>query len=910
MVRDVMVTLLRWGVRFLLSLRYRIRVEGFDVLDDPVFKDKGILVLPNHPSEIEPLIMMVLLGKRLDLRPLVVENFYDYPFVKWAMKLVHARPVPEFDTAISAYKLKNAEKLFQDVVAELKDKKAILFYPSSGLKMTPEEKIGGRSLAHATVQAAPETELLLVRITGFWGSMFSKAYTEKTPDFWHVVGEGFKILLKNLIFFAPRRKIIIEFSKPSKDFPKLGSKMEFNKALEAFYNQYPVNDGERVSKEPLCKPPLYFWSKEVYEVIKPMPRGRVYHEIAVPLHIRQDIMYQLSEMSGKSVKEIHEHSDLIYDLGLDSLNVASLYTYLESHYQLEKDLKPGELKVVQDLFRAAMQLKSTESQVKEEIKEEESSWPKEHKRKGIPTCAEGETIIQAFLNKADQMKKAPVITDAVSGVMDYQTMKRAIVILAREIEKLEGKYIGVMLPSSNGVYLVILAIMLAGKIPVPLNWTVGSFFLNHAIDLMGIDHVITSEKFLKRLDNVDIGKALDRLLLLEDLRKGLTLKDKLRGAFLAKRSAKKILQKFSGGYVRGDDVAFVLFTSGTTALPKAVPLTHRNIMLNQKDFLQVIELHIEDVMVMALPPFHIFGLNLGLLGLLIGLRTVYSPDPLDGSQIAKEILKWHVSVVLMAPTFFSHLFRSATLSQLKSIRLCVSGAEKAPPTLMEFVHRLGDVMWVEGYGLTETSPVISVNTGNSRARGIGQILPSLDVVIVDQESGQKLGVHQIGEICVRGETVFQGYYKQDNKDCFIEIEGKKYYKTGDLGYYDEDRYLYLEGRLKLTFKRGGEMINLVAIEKALFNKAKEKGWIPPLTNHSPFACAPKEVPNGATKAVLFSEINIALDQVNSVLFEVGFSRLYKINEVIVVDELPLLKSGKVCYRKLFEMVSAPPTAKV
>jgi long-chain-fatty-acid--[acyl-carrier-protein] ligase len=902
MLRDAVIVVLRVVVKFLLSLRYRIHVRGEEVLKSSLLKENGVLVLPNHPAEIEPFIMMTLLGKQFDLIPLVVSNYYDYPFAKGIMKLIRAKPVSEFDKAISTYKLKAAEKLFQDVVDDLKNKKMVLFYPSSALKMTSEEKIGGRSLAHATIQAAPETEILLVRITGLWGSMFSKAYTEKTPDFWKLIGKGVIILLKNLLFFAPRRDVTIEFEFAPKNFPKFGSKTEFNKALEAFYNQYLTTDGERVKSEPLSKVPLYFWSTRVYGVEKSMPKMNSYHEIGVPLHVRQDIMYQLSEMSEKSVKEIHDHSDLIYDLGLDSLNVATLYSYLETHYEIEKTLEPGDLLVVQDLFAAAMHLKKGG---KDEMnKVDDSSWPKYGERNSSVLHAKGSTIIECFLNKANQMKKAPAITDAVSGVMDYQTMKRAVVILAREMEKLEGKYIGVMLPSSNGVYLVILALMLAGKVPVPLNWTVGSFFLNHAIDLMDIKHVVTSEKFMKRLDNVDIGKALERLVTLEDVRGGLSLMDKLRGAFLSKRGAETILNHFPKSRASIDDIAVVLFTSGTTALPKAVPLTHKNIMVNQKDVLEAIDLHIDDVMIMPLPPFHIFGLSVGLLGILLGLRMVFSPDPLDGSQIAKEILKWRVSVVVMAPTFFSHLFRSATLSQLKSVRLCASGAEKAPPTLLEFVQKLGSVLWLEGYGLTETSPLISVNTSKERPRGVGKIIPAVELIVIDPETKVKLDVHQVGEICVRGDTIFHGYYKQDNADYFIEVDGKSYYKTGDLGYYDEDRYLYLEGRLKLTFKRGGEMINLVAIEKVLFDKAKEKGWIEPAMSRSPFACAPKDVPGSATRAVLFSEINIALDQVNNALFEAGFSRLYKINEVIVVEELPLLKSGKVCYRKLFDMISS------
>ncbi len=907
MLRDATIMVLRGMIRFLLSLRYRIKIRGADVLKSPQLQDKGILILPNHPAEIEPFMLMVLLGNKFDLRPLVISNFYNYPFASWIMKLIRARPVSEFDKAVSSYKLKAAEKLFHDVTNDLKSNKAVLLYPSSALKTSGEEKIGGRSLAHATLQDAPDSEILLVRITGLWGSMFSKAYTEETPNFWKIIGKGALLLLKNLIFFAPRREVIIEYALPPKDFPKFGSRAEFNKALETFYNQYPTKTEERLAKEPLSKVPLYFWSTRFYEVPKALPKPNVYHEISVPLHIRQDIMYQLSEMSEKSVKEIHDHSNLIYDLGLDSLNVASLYTYLDSHYELEKSLEPGDLMVVQDLFAAAMRLKKGGKD--ESIKLDDSSWPK-YGRRPDPVHAKGESIVEAFFNKADELKSAPAIADAVSGVMDYQTMKRAIVILAKEIQKLEGNYIGIMLPASNGVFLVILATMLAGKVPVPLNWTVGSFFLNHAIDLMDIKNVITSEKFMKRLDNVDIGKALDLLVTLEDIRKGLSIKDKLSGAFLAKRSGKTILSKFPGGKIKGDDIAVVLFTSGTTALPKAVPLSHKNIIIDQRDTLEAIDLHESDVIMMPLPPFHIFGLNIGFLGLLLGLRTVYSPDPLDGSHIAKEILKWRASVVIMAPTFFSHLFRSATLSQLKSVRLCASGAEKAPPTLLEFVQKLGSVMWLEGYGLTETSPMISVNTSKERPRGVGKIIPAVDLVIRDPETGVKLNVHQIGEICVRGDTIFNGYYKQDNSDYFVDIEGKSYYKTGDLGYYDEDRYLYLEGRLKLTFKRGGEMINLVAIEKVLFDKAKEKGWIPPDTGRSPFACAPKEVTGAATRAVLFSEINIALDQVNSALLEAGFSRLYKINEVIHIDELPLLKTGKVCYRKLFDKIKENEVVKV
>lgn len=902
MFRKMFLKFLQVIMKGAIRLRYRIVVRGKEVLKDPRYKKHGVLICPNHVAEIEPFILMSMLAAKMEARPLVTEKYYYYPFAKFFMNLVRAKPVAQFDQAVSEEKFKGAEQLFKEVVEDLKKGDRFLLYPSAALKTTPEERIGGRSLAHATVSAAPDTEILLVRITGLWGSRFSKAYSEDAPDFWSLIRKSITILLKNGIFFAPRRKVIIEFSHLPKNFPKYGTKVEFNRALEDFYNQYPdlTNSVVRHKGEPLQQVPYYFYSKKVPQVYIRKKRLNGFQDLAVPKHVRQDIMYQLSELSGKSVKEIDDNADLVHDLGLDSLNIATLFAYLETHYSIDSKLESGDIVTVQDLFAAAINVKESK---KEQMKEEVSSWSKQKKKRNETQFAEGETIIEVFLNSCDRMGSVPACADAVSGELDYLTMRRAVVILARKIEKLEGDFIGVMLPSSVGAYIVILAIMLAGKTPVPLNWTIGSYFINHAIDLLGVKHVISSERFLQRLNNVDIGKASNLLVRIEDMRKSLTWKDKIRGALLAKKKAAKILSSFPAVDKKEEDIAIALFTSGTTALPKCVPLTHKNILTNQKSFIGAIDLSATDVLFMVLPAFHIFGLNVGLLPLLIGTRIYYSPDPLDASTISKEILKWHVTIILMAPTFYANLFRVATVSQLSPIRIFVSGAEAAPQSLVEFIQKLGNVWFIEGYGLTETSPVLAVNYIYTRARGVGKIIPCIDLVVIEPESKQKLAERQVGEICVRGDSVFSGYYKQDNKDVFIEIDGKKYYRTGDLGYYDEQGYLFLEGRLKLSFKKGGEMISLAAIETAIFKKAKERGWIPEDINHMPFACVPREMAQGGTpKIVLFSEISLPLDQVNSALLESGFSRLYKVNEVNVIDQIPILKTGKTCYRKLFEIV--------
>jgi len=905
MIRKILLKVLRGIFKVLFSLRYKIEIKNAEVLKDPRLKGRGILVLPNHVAEIEPFMLLSAIGSNFELRPLVTERFYYYPFASFFMKLVRAKPVADFDNAVNEFKLKGAEKLFNDVVSDLNNGAHILMYPASALKVTPDEKVGGRSLAHSTIQHAPNTEIVLVRITGLWGSLFSKAYTDEAPDFWSIMGRGITIILKNLLFFTPRRKVLIELSIPSEDFPKNGTKTEFNRALEEFYNQYPdLEDKEKIhKKEPVTQVPFYFWSKKVPQLLDRKTNKNYNPEFHVPKHIRQDLICQISELSDKSVKDIPDYADLVYDVGLDSLNIASLYTYIDTHYEVDPNLLPSDLKTVQDLLAAAMHVKKTRVETKNF--DFTSSWSKTKSSRPSAAFSEGKTIIEMFLNSCDRMKHNPACSDATTGEMDYLTLRRAVIILARKIEKLEGDYIGVMLPSSVGAYIIILAIMLAGKIPVPLNWTIGRFFINHALDLLEINHVISSAKFLQRLDNVDIGKALDKLVLIEDIKKSLTLKDKLKGALLAKRSGSKILKAFPAAKLTENDTAIALFTSGTTALPKCVPLTHKNIISNQKSGLESFDLDKDDALIMVLPPFHIFGLNIGLLPLLMGIKVVYSPDPLDGSTIAKEILKWRVTVIFMAPTFYSHLFRVASISQLKSLRLFISGAEAAPPSLMEYIQKLGDVWFLEGYGLTETSPIISVNFPQTRARGVGKIISCLDLIIIDAETEQKLAEQQIGEICVHGDSVFNGYYKHDNSKVFIEINEKKYFRTGDLGHYDEHGYLYLGGRLKNTIKKGGELISLAAIEAELFKKAKEKGWIAQDINHSPFACVPKETPQGSTKAVLFTEVNIPLDKVNNALLEAGFSRLYKVNEVLVIDEIPMLKSGKTCYRKLFDMLTKP-----
>lgn len=913
MIRRFLSKLIVFKIYLLLRLRYKFIVKGKEHLRDKKLLEKGALILPNHPTfGLDPFIVKKFAGK-LDMIPLVAEDFYNFGLLKPFMWCTRAKPVMSFDNAVTDFKFRETEKLYNEVVEDLKKGEKILLFPGGGLKREAKERIGGRSLAYRLMQDAPDTEIILVRISGLWGSSLSTAQSDGiTPKPVTAAGRALVKALLNGFFFAPRRRVLVEFEKVSDSFPKHGSKIEFNKSLEEFYNQYPTEKNlysgnysaeERVAEEPITLTKEYFWSKKI-PVAKVLKKEKcIYEDLYIPGQVRRDILFELSELSGKSVKDINDGDDLVYDLGLDSMDIATVYTYIDSNFDLDQDIQPGDLKTVKDLLLAAMHFNKKKK--KQERENSTKGWPTERHGRKAPRFAKGETIIEVFLNSCDRMGTSPSCVDEASGVMDYYTMKRAALILSEKIKKLDGDYIGVLLPAITGTTIIQMAIYLAGKTPVPLNWTVGTYFMSHAIKLVDLRNIISSNKFLSRLDKVDLGEAIDKIIAIEDLKKEITLFDKIKGVIAAKRSAKAIMKRYCPN-ISTDDIAVMLFTSGSTALPKAVPLTHRNILSNQRAALNNINLNSEDVMLKCLPPFHVFGWSLALLPIFMGVRVCFSPDPLDGGMLSKQILKWKCTILMMAPTFLAHLFKVATIGQLKTLRLVISGAEKAQASLLEYIAKLGHVKFVEGYGLTETSPILCCGSVFEDSMiGVGKTVSSAEVIIMDVDSLEKMTTaHKVGEILARGDSVFSGYYKHDNRDVFITIEGKKYYRTGDLGYFDENGNLFLEGRLKLSFKRGGEMISSSAIEMNLAKCAREKNWVEEgeVTSQQ-FAVLPKEKEGSSTRIVLFTTLNVTLDQVNSALKEEGFARLYKINEIIKLKDMPLLKSGKVSYRELFEKLS-------
>ena len=259
----------------------------------------------------------------------------------------------------------------------------------------------------------------------------------------------------------------------------------------------------------------------------------------------------------------------------------------------------------------------------------------------------------------------------------------------------------------------------------------------------------------------------------------------------------------------------VIFTSGSERPPKAVPLTHDNILSEMYATVPFVGLTQRESMLGFLPPFHSFGIAAGiLLPLLGGMRVVHHPDPTDAAGLLHKIVTHRPTMLIGTPTFVGYIVDRAKPGELDSLRLILVGAERCPESLHERCRKLAPAgLLLEGYGITECSPVVSMNRPAANRPGtVGQPLPGLDTCTVDVETEDDLPRGQRGILWVSGPTVFPGYLGEDVVSPFRERHGRSWYVTGDLAEIDADGYIHLAGRLQRFLKAGGEMISLPAME--------------------------------------------------------------------------------------------------
>jgi len=901
MFRRIAEWLILSQFKFLLLFRYRITVKGLDKLNSETLKNPGgILFMPNHCSIfIDPSIVVTTIYKKFAVRPIIVEYMYYLPVVQFAMRMIRALPVPDFDITSNSLKKKKMERVIHTMVEDLRKGDNYVIYPAGRTKHTSQEIIGGASAVHRLIQEAPEANIVLVRTKGLYGSMFSRADPNNQPTFFGTSWEGFKIVLKNLLFFTPKRHITVEFEVAPADFPYKGTKQEINQWLENWYNQpdgLTAQEGEHPG-DSIIRVPYYFWSKKLPE-FKPSSKDETekYDLNKVPPEVRKKVIAKVAEMAETTPDRITPELSLAADLGMDSLGTAELVAFLHDEFDVSK-VPVIQLTTVGKLMAIASGLIVCKEEEEGELKISKKWFhPLPHKR---VYAEKGETIPEAFLHIAKRLTHQVCCADDRSGVLTYGQLELRALILAGYLKNLPGEYIGIMLPASVAANLLVLAIQMAGKVPIMINWTVGPRHLESVVQLTKVQTVLTSWSFVDRLDNIDLTPIEDQLVMLEDIKHHFGLVAKVRAFFLSLRGTQKILRSLAAQPPTPESRAVILFTSGTESMPKGVPLTHRNLLSNIKEYTSTVQLFNDDIFYGILPPFHSFGFTAGgFLGLLAGIRTAYYPNPTEGAKLAAGVEKWGITLICGAPTFIKGILKAATPEQLRTLRICVTGAEKAPPDLFQKMEELSDhLTLLEGYGITECAPVLTLTREGEPHIGVGKAITGVEIKIVNSETHKPVSVGTRGLIVAHGPNIFGGYLNPGLDSPFITMDGKQWYKTGDLGYLDDKGNLTLSGRMKRFIKVGPEMVSLASIEDALMQIAQKKGWS--LAHEGPsLAICAKEQEGERPKISLFCMFNVSVDEVNKNLKEAGFSNLVRVSNVQHLDEIPIMGTGKINYRAL------------
>ena len=868
-------------VKGLLGLRYRVRVRGLKQILGK--GNTGILFLPNHPALIDPIILLSQLYGPFKARALADRDQTDRFLIRRLARRIDVLPIPDVAKSGSVASAE-VRQVVDECVEALRGGDNLVVYPSGRTYRQAGEDLGGNSAVETILRRLPSVRVVLVRTRGLWGSRFSWAWGRE-PDVADAMRHGVRSLLASGIVLAPRRDVTVELAEPD-DLPRLAGRDEINRYLERFYNDrappntyVPYTPWEGGSARPLPEPPV---------------RGVRGDSRAVSRVTRQIVCEYLEGLSGTAAFD--DDTQLARDLGMDSLARADLLLWLQGEFGFSPS-DVDSLRTVGDVMLVADgESVSTPGKA---LKDVPGNWFARLPAPGRPDHLSAMTVCQAFLAQARRSPDSVIVADQISGAKTYRNLVVAIAAIRGRIGKLPGDRIGIMLPASVAGVVAYLATLFAGKTPVMINWTLGRKSLLHGADSAGVRRILTAEALVSRLQSqgVDLGCVSDRFVYLGQIAGHISRRRKLL-AWLTGQFTWRGLRN-----ARPPTTAVVLFTSGSEDLPKAVPLTHRNMLANVSDAYDCFTVQRSDSILGILPPFHSFGLTTSiLLPLSLGIRAVYSPNPTDGATLGQMIAAYGASILIGTPTFLDGVVGASARRQLASLRLVISGAEKCTPRVYEALRRrCPQAVVLEGYGVTECSPIISVNhEGDPHPGTIGKVMSSLQYVIVDTQTNQRASVGTPGVLLVRGPSVFAGYLGADVPQPFIRFEGKLWYRTGDLVRQDREGIVTFSGRLKRFIKLGGEMISLPAIEAALLPRyTGDPGEGPVLAVTT---AGGEERP----EIVLFTTKDLDRPEANQTIRAAGLSGLHSIRRVIRVEGLPVLGTGKTDYRALAERLPNMP----
>jgi acyl-[acyl-carrier-protein]-phospholipid O-acyltransferase / long-chain-fatty-acid--[acyl-carrier-protein] ligase len=487
--------------------------------------------------------------------------------------------------------------------------------------------------------------------------------------------------------------------------------------------------------------------------------------------------------------------------------------------------------------------------------------------------------------KARRLSRAAV-EDPLSGPMSLRMFRIAVAVLARKIAALSepGETIGVMLPNANGAAVTFMALQAAGRVPAMLNFTSGAHNLIAACAETRMRLVLTSRAFVQKgklQSEIDAIEAHARIVYLEDMRASTTVMDKARaaltaGAPLAERQP--------------DDTAVVLFTSGSEGAPKGVALSHANLLANIAQIGTRFDLRLTDICFNPLPMFHAFGLTGGLLlGLTSSMKVFLYPTPLHYREIPRAIVKSRATFLLGADTFLAHYARNADETAFLSLRYVIAGAEAVKAGTRRLYLEKFSLAVLEGYGVTEASPVIAVNAPAFMKSGtVGKLLP-----FVELRLDPVPGIDDGARLFIRGPNIMLGYYRPENPGL-IQAPPSGWYDTGDIVAVDEEGFVAIMGRAKRFAKIAGETVSLAAVEDLV------AGLWP---DHVAAAVAVPD-PRRGERVILATTNPVATRaEVQTWMKAKGAAEFMHPSSVAVLETIPLLGSGKTNYVALAKALS-------
>jgi acyl-[acyl-carrier-protein]-phospholipid O-acyltransferase/long-chain-fatty-acid--[acyl-carrier-protein] ligase len=515
----------------------------------------------------------------------------------------------------------------------------------------------------------------------------------------------------------------------------------------------------------------------------------------------------------------------------------------------------------------------------------------------VETASGPRNVLAAVAETAANIPGRIALEDISCNELTYRRLLVGTDALAaewrRRLGPTPGEHVGVLLPNVNSQPLTLLSLWAAGKVPALLNFSTGIPVMLLCVQLAGLRHIITSRQFLEkaRLNLGPIEAAGICLIYLEDVSPAISGWAKFLALLKHTLSPGAGLRHTSQ---QPTDTAVVLFTSGSEGVPKGVELTHGNLLANIRQAIAVIDVTDDDRFFNALPMFHSFGLLGGTLFPLVrGCYTFLYPSPLHYRVVPTLVYDRACTVLLGTNTFLNGYARKAHPYDFNTLRYLIAGAEKVQTATLDTWARKFGVRILEGYGATECSPMISLNTRMDPSIGsAGRLVPGLEHRLEPVE-----GVTEGGRLFVRGPNVMKGYLNPEANAQFQALGG--WYDTGDIVHVDEDGFLHIRGRMKRFAKVSGEMVSLTAVEDALAGAFPQFG-----PRCAVAVIAQPDEDKGEKIIAVTNEPRLQLADLRAAIKARGLSNLCAPRELRVVTSIPKLGTGKTNHRELQKLMAA------